>query len=250
MQQSNGYILIFSLITTIVIGGLLSLASVGLKPAQLKAEELDTKQQILSAVMELGPEDDVLEIYDNRITSIIVNVDGEVINTNTDGETIEAEDVDIGKQFKRPVDSRLLPVFIFQDENSDQVLSYIFPVYGNGLWDNIWGYVALDTDLVTVRGARFAHAGETPGLGARITTIEVQDRYRGKKIYNDLGDLISVSMLKAENNPPDALDPHHVDGMSGATITGRGVNNMLKNYFDYYDAYIKKIKQQGGPVTS
>lgn len=249
MRQSNTYIIIFSIVTTIIIGGLLSLASVGLAPAQKKAEELDTKRQILSAVMELQKEDDVLQIYDKRISSIVVNIDGEIVETDDAGNPIIAENVQVNKQYKKPPEERLYPVFQFKGEGSGEIEAYIFPVFGNGLWDNIWGFIAMETDLVTVKGARFDHAGETPGLGARITSIEVQDRFQGKKIYNDLGELVSVSMLKGENNPPDALDPHHIDGMSGATITGTGVNNMLKNYFTYYEAYIEKIKQ-GESVAS
>ena len=243
MQQSNTYILIFSLITTVIIGGLLSLAAVGLAPAQKVAIELDTKSQILGAVMELSPEDDVLEIYDERISSIVVNTNGEVVETGEEGEPLIAENVNIEKQYKVTPEDKLLPVFKFHKEGSDEVEAYIFPVYGNGLWDNIWGYIAVETDLVTIRGARFAHAGETPGLGARITEIEVQDRFAGKKIYNDLGELVSVTMMKGEDTDPEYLDPHHVDGMSGATLTAKGVNEMLERYFNYYDAYIQKIKE-------
>ena len=95
----------------------------------------------------------------------------------------------------------------------------MLPVYGYGLWNNIWGFVALQADLNTIQGVKFQHAGETPGLGARIETDQdVQDRYKGKTIY-DQGKLVSVTMMKGEGNDYSD-DPHQVDGMSGATLDG------------------------------
>ena len=251
MQRSNTYIVIFSLVLTIFLGGLLSLASVGLRPAQKKAEELSTKRQILSAVMEVDPNANVLPIFAERITSIVVDSKGNVVEQDQEGNPIDdASKVDIEKQYKLPPDERIYPVFMFHEKgNPDNVTGYIFAFYGNGLWDNIWGYVALDTDMNTVEGAVFDHKGETPGLGARITDQQVQARFKGKKIFNDEGDLVSVSMLKGENNPPAALDEHNVNGMSGATITGKGVNRMLQNYFGYYLPYIEKLKENNKKVA-
>jgi Na+-transporting NADH:ubiquinone oxidoreductase subunit C len=235
---------------TIVIGGLLALASVGLGPQQRIAVELDTKAKILGSVMNLEPGMDILQTYESRIEGIVVNIDGEEVTTNEKGENLIAENIDIKKEYRKEPENRLYPVFKFTEENNDQVDAYIIPVFGNGLWDNIWGYIALETDLVTIRGAKFDHAAETPGLGARITEINVQDRFRGKKIYNDLGELVSVSMLKREGNPEEALDPHHVDGMSGATLTSKGVNVMLKNYFSYYKAYFDKVENNNSMALS
>ena len=76
----------------------------------------------------------------------------------------------------------------------------MLPVYGYGLWNNIWGFVALKSDLNTVQGVKFQHAGETPGLGARIESDEeVQNRYKGKTIF-DQDKLVSVTMMKGEGN--------------------------------------------------
>ena len=105
-------------------------------------------------------------------------------------------------------------------------------MFGNGLWDWISGFVALDKDLNKVVGVAFDHKTETPGLGARISSEEIQSRYKGKKIFNELGDLVSIKMLKKENNIN--LTFHEVDGMSGATITANGLNDMLKNYLDFF----------------
>jgi Na+-transporting NADH:ubiquinone oxidoreductase subunit C len=215
-----------------------------LKPRQQRSIELDTKQKILGAVVDIkkmkGAE--ILETYNKTIEGIVVDINGNTVEQDTDGNAVEASDVDVAKNFKKLPEDRLFPVYKYhQPGNPEDVEAFILPVYGNGLWGNIWGYIALDTDLNTLKGAVFDHASETPGLGARITAPDVQDRYVGKKIFDESGNLKSVAMLKGENNPSSALDEHHIDGLSGATITGNGVNAMLRNYFEYYDAYFQKI---------
>lgn len=200
---------------------------------------LDTQKKILGAVMDVQPTDDIPAIYQERIQSLVVDSQGEEI-TEVDGATVTAESIDVGKQFKLPAEDRLYPVYKFMGENSDEVEAYILPVYGNGLWDNIWGYIALESDMETIRGVVFDHAGETPGLGARITTIEVQERFKGKKIYDDLGELVAVRMVKGEGGDPSIYNNNEVDGMSGATITATGVNNMLQKYLGYYEPYLEQ----------
>jgi Na+-transporting NADH:ubiquinone oxidoreductase subunit C len=244
VRQSNAYIIIFTLITTIVVGGTLALTSILLGPAQKKSVELDTKSQILNAVMEIKKGDDVLAIYDSKITSLVVDTEGNPVTQDEKGNPLIAEEVDVAKNYKVPAPERRLPVFKFMSEaDSTKLEAYILPIYGNGLWDRIWGFVALDNDLETIKGVSFGHKGETPGLGARISDDPViSERYEGKKIYDDQGKLVSVSMVKGEKGEP--LDDHHVDGMSGATMTGNGVNNMFREYLKSYEAYFKKVKAQ------
>ncbi|MEQ8425072.1 MAG: NADH:ubiquinone reductase (Na(+)-transporting) subunit C [Cyclobacteriaceae bacterium] len=244
MRQSNTYIIIFTLITTVFVGGTLAVTSILLGPRQAKSIEYDTKSQILGAVMTITEEDDVLGIYDSRIKSLVVNSNGEEVTTDDKGQPIVAEKVDVSKNYKLKPEERLLPVFKYVNESdSTQIEAFILPVYGNGLWDRIWGFVALDSRLETIKGVSFGHKAETPGLGARISDDPViSERYEGKKIYNDQGKLVSVEMVKGEKGAP--LDEHHVDGMSGATMTGNGVNKMLMEYLNAYQSYFEKIKSQ------
>lgn len=244
MRQSNSYILIFSAILTVVLGGLLALAAVGLGPIQAEQVAIDTRKKILSAVMDISkvPATEIQAVYDKNIESLVVNRAGEVVEQDLEGNSLVAENVDVAREFKKNPDDRLYPVFKFMSEgNSGDVDAYIIPIYGNGLWDNIWGYIALEKDLSTIRGVVFDHKGETPGLGARITSIEVQERYRGKKIYDDLGKLVAVEMMKGETGDPSIYGENEVDGISGSTITAKGVNNMLRNYLSYYQEYFTKI---------
>lgn len=277
MRQSNSYIIIFSIALTVVLGGLLALAATALKPAQKESVKLDTQKQILSAVMDIKSlaGEEVDSVYQAQISSLIVNYKGEEITTNAAGETIEAEKVDIRKEFKKVSSAKklyveaaeleesgkaeeakakkaeaesimqnvLLPVFRFKPSaDATDFTAYILPTYGNGLWNNIWGFLALQGDMNTIEGISLDHVGETPGLGARITESEVQSRYEGKKIYNE-GKLVSVTMVKGEGNTD--LGEHRVDGMSGATLTANGVNAMLEVYLESYQPYIEKLKGAG-----
>lgn len=251
MQQSNAYVITFSVILTVVLGLLLSGTSEVLRPIQKKAEELDTKKQILGAVVDPSEirkmkDEEIEAFYESRIASKVVNINGEEVEEDKDGTPVNAETVDVGKNYKRSPEDRLYPVFIYhEDGNEEEVIAYILPVYGNGLWDNIWGYLALQTDLSTIEGVTFSHAAETPGLGARITSSDVQGRFTGKSIYDEGGNLQSVAMQKGEGRDYSG-EPHKVDGLSGATITADGVNKMIRSYMSHYEAYLKRKKEEKG----
>ena len=261
MQQSNGYIIGFILVLCILIGGLLAGASIVLGPAQQQSLELDTKHQILAAVRSLVdvPEKgtDILALYDNRISSTIVNYNGEEVTQDADGKPLVAEEVSIAGNYKLDAKDRLYPVFSLVDENdTSKVEAYILPVYGNGLWDRIWGYVALDATVETIVGTSFDHKAETPGLGQRIATPEIQNRFVGKKIFDENGKLVSVMMIKGEHGGGEASisyyedEPHMVDGMSGATLTANGVNTMMKSYLLGYRNFFKRIKGTASQNTA
>ncbi|MCG8340823.1 MAG: NADH:ubiquinone reductase (Na(+)-transporting) subunit C [Cytophagales bacterium] len=243
MQRSNLYVILFSLILTITLGGILALASEGLAPLKQKQIALDIKKQILSAVMEVTPNDDVLSIYHERIKPLVVDIEGNFVEKDEEGDSITVENISVRRQYKLPAEKRYYPVYEFVSKtNSQDVEAYILPVFGVGLWDYIWAYVAVANDLNTIKGIAFDHEKETPGLGARITDKEIQRRYIGKKLYNDIGKLVSVTMVKGETRNPHQYDKHHVDGMSGATKTAEGVNDMLFNYTRYYQKYFDKLK--------
>ncbi len=241
MQQSNAYIIAFAAGLTIVLGGLLATTAVSLKDRQKEQVELDAKKQILSAVMDTRGIDKakLAEIYSQRIQSVVVDANGDEVSLEGKDKLSKAEDISIRKEYKKNAAERLYPVYKYMSE-SGQVDAYILPMYGFGLWDDIWGFAAVKPDFNTLKGVVLDHKAETPGLGARITSAEVQDRYKGKLLRNSKGELVSVAMMKGENNA--SLTDYQVDGMSGATITANGVNAMLKNYISQYDAYFKSVQ--------
>ena len=155
------------------------------------------------------------------------------------GEAVEgvlAEKIDMAKERKKPESERLLPLFIYEQGGEKY---YIVSVRGNGLWDEIWGNIALESDLSTITGAAFDHKGETPGLGAEIKdNPNFAKKFKGKKIYDE-GEYVSVTVRKGGAKDPE----HDVDGISGATVTADGVTEMLHRGIKYYEPYFKTLKQ-------
>jgi Na+-transporting NADH:ubiquinone oxidoreductase subunit C len=241
VQQSNTYIIVFALCLTFTLGAVLSGASVLLKDKQDAQVLFDTKKKILGAVEDISGIKDrsvIEQRYDSKVMSIVVDFNGNLVEKDSKGNPVSAEKINIQKNHKVSKEDRLYPVFIYKDENGNPD-AYIFPMFGAGLWDWISGYVALDNDLNTIRGVAFDHKSETPGLGARITDDAVRNRYKGTQIYEG-NQLVSVTMVKGEGNK--GLNNHQVDGMSGATLTGKGVNQMLGYYLECYQGYINKTK--------
>lgn len=248
MQQSNRYIILFSLSLTVILALLLAGVSQGLGPLQKKAQDLDTKKQILGAIPSekeaLGSMEDeqILARYAEVISSEVADYQGNLVDINAKGGPMVAEQVNIEKNYKKPVEDRMFPIFKY---TSGGEVSYIVPTFGAGLWDAIWGFIAITPDLKSVIGVSFDHKGETPGLGARITSDEVQERYRKKSLYDANGEFVAITMVKGEKTPVDRLNSNKVDGMAGATLTANGVNDMLLNYIGYYQKYFDKHVRGG-----
>lgn len=235
MRQSNLYIVTYAAILTVVCGGLLAFASESLKEKQQENIALEQKENILATVMTLKEEDNASVIYAKRVKAFVVDYNGNVV------EGKATTDIDVAAEYKKPAKDRLLPVYEFRGEADPNKIEYVvLPLHGFGLWDRIWGYVALQADFNTIQGTVFQHKGETPGLGARIASEEIQDRYKGKQVFEG-EQIAAVEMMKGEGNDY-ANQNHKVDGMSGATLTAKGVNNMLKDYLICYENYIKKTK--------
>lgn len=240
-KNSTGYILFYTVVVTLVCGITLYLVSNTLKPAQDANVELDKKKRILSTFVTLDKSWDnkkIEEIFNKRVKGFVVNYNGE------EQKDIKASDVDIEKENKKPVKDRMYPVFLVSTEKDPNIIEYyVFSGSGKGLWDKISTYFALKSDLNTIKGVVFDHKAETPGLGARIKDDEaVYSRYSGKTIFE--GDQLQpVIMMKGEGNDYSS-NPHAVDGMSGATKTAVGVNDMLIEYLDAYQNFIKKNKNK------
>ena len=233
MRQSNIYIIIYSAALTIVCGGLLALAAEGLKERQQANVEHEQKTNILSTVMTLNETDNVEAIYAKRVNAFVIDYNGNV------QPVLTAKDIVIAAEYKKAPQERMLPVYEFKSEtDSSKVEAVVLPVYGYGLWNNIWGFVAPKEDFNSVQGISFKHAGETPGLGARIESEEIQGRYKEKTIFEN-GSVVSIVMQKGEGKDYGS-DKHKVDGMSSATLTGKGVNKMLLDYFTCYKNYLMK----------
>lgn len=252
-MDSTSSVIRFVVIMTAGVAFSLALLSVSWG-GQIKANEaVFNKRAILGAVSSYLSEDPKLmsdgqidELFASKVEQIALDMSGAVLNET---DIVDAgykggkpENIDLAKEKKKPEAQRIFPLYIF---NSEKGKSYILSVRGNGLWDEIWGNIALKDDLTTIAGATFDHKGETPGLGAEIKDNPTfPSRFRGKKIFNDAGVYTSVEVKKTGGT---ANNPYAVDGISGATVTADGVEEMLQRGIKYYLPYLNK--QAGAKKT-
>lgn len=219
-----------------------------LKPIHKKNEALYAKTAILAAVQSDLPsaaneltEAQVMDIFSNQIEQKVFDMKGNPVSA----EQVQAagypggkaEHIDMAAEAKKPEADRLLPMYVFTSDKGKK--NYILSVRGKGLWDAIWGNIALESDLKTIAGVDFDHQAETPGLGAEIKDNAAWKRqFTGKSIYNAEGDFVAVEVVKGGAKVPT----YQVDGISGATITADGVEEMLKRGLNYYQPILASIK--------
>lgn len=245
MQHSKPYSIGFILIITALFGLLLALAASALRERQQFNEEVNVKRNILMAVGVLDRDremelEEIDAMYQESVQSFAVDPEGTIV------EGVSGESLDLEVVLQDPDTSQhRYPVFVATDAGGSTV--YAIPVFGKGLWSTLYGYLALEADLETVRGMTFYAHGETPGLGAEIEQAWFQDNFVGKKIY-DAGALRTIQVVKGtvENRIQDPGErDYFVDGISGATITGRGVSNLLETKVALYEPFFRRIRAGG-----
>jgi Na+-transporting NADH:ubiquinone oxidoreductase subunit C len=219
-----------------LVATLLSFVAEQLKPFQEKNVEIEKKLDILRSVgiaRDIDDVDDkdtfVEEAYEKNITkSFTIDIEGELKTE------VDAFKVNLKAELAKSSEEMNLPVYVYAGESGEEI--FILPMQGKGLWGPIWGYVALEEDMTTIYGAIFAHAKETPGLGAEINTEWYQAQYLGKKIFDETGKFTSVRVLKGGADPDD---PHAVDAISGGTITSVALQEMMEVCLGNYETFFK-----------
>lgn len=230
--NKNQYTIIYATIMVVVVAVMLAIAATQLKPYQDANVLIEKRQNILKSVNITADVKQVNELFANTIKEMII--------VNSKGEKVEGDAfaIDLKVEHSKPVDQRKLPVYIA--ELGDKGKVYIIPLRGTGLWGPIWGYIALTSDMNTIYGANFDHQGETPGLGAEINTESFQKPFTGKKIFDESGRFTSITVAKAGEK---AVPEHSVDGISGGTITSKGLEKMLYDDLASYQEFFKSLKQ-------
>lgn len=232
-RNSNGYTFLFAAIMVVVVGALLAFAATSLKDLQDENVKKEKMQNILASVGVVVEREEA----PNQFTSVIK----EQLALKSDGsvdESAKAFDIDLKSELSKKVEDQRFPLYVAEQDGKK---FYIVPLRGAGLWDAIWGYVALEEDLNTIKGTVFDHKGETPGLGAEITQKWFQDRFVGEKILNQSGEIVGVAVAKGNTDP--SKEDNKVDAISGATITGDGVTNMIKERLSNYKNYFANQKK-------
>lgn len=231
-KQSNAYIIIYIIILVVVVGTALAFTSMSLRDRQQANIDADKMKQILASLNISVEKDSIIAEFDRVIISnYCVNSDG----MRVDGA--DAFTVDMAKQAKLPPSERLLPVY--EARLNEGSLKFVLPAYGAGLWGPIWGYISIDDDGSTIYGAYFSHQGETPGLGAEIAKPLFSNQFVGKELFKN-GNFFPIEVVKAGMKPVGNAD--FVDGVSGGTITSKGVGAMLDNCLTPYQSFLNIVR--------
>ena len=228
-KNSNGYTFTFAILMVVVVGTLLAVASQGLKSRQDKNTSDKKMINILSAIKVEATRANAQEMFDTYV------VESKIIS----GKDLSAAafDVDIQKEFRDKnlkLSDRNYPLYICEKNGSRY---YVIPVVGTGLWGPIWGFVALESDDKTIYGATFDHKGETPGLGAETKQGFYSDQYAGEMVADTSGTFLPIVVVK--DGSGKGMNSK-VDGITGGTITSKGVEEMttrtLAVYVNYFNA--------------
>lgn len=263
-KNSNGFTFGFSAVLVIVVGTILATLAVVLKEPQQANLKQEKMKAILMATGVMSEDDDMADapaIFEKTIIKrlVVSGTDGTIKSENSGaidaGNKEDAFNIALQKEYAanvKPIKSKYKkdpktmiakikeldldwPLYV-ADVNGETL--YIIPMEGTGLWGPIWGYVTLAGDLNTIKGVTLAHKGETPGLGAEISTPKFQDQYTGKTIFD--GDkYVSIEVLKGGGAREN---PHAVDGITGGTITSVGVGEMFYRSLDLYVPYFNTVK--------
>ena len=229
-KNSNSYTFGFAILMVIIVGSLLALASQGLKTRQEKNATDKKMMSILSAINIDATRENAQEMYNKYV------IDSKIIS----GKDLNAEafNVDIKKEFRDKnisVSDRNYPLYICEKDGDKY---YIIPVVGTGLWGPIWGFVALESDFKTIYGANFDHKSETPGLGAEIKYASYSDQYTGETISDTTGSFQPIIVVK--DGSGSGINSK-VDGITGGTITSKGVEEMTTRTLEVYVNYFKSL---------
>ena len=221
--------ILFAAVLSLVCGSLLTLASTGLKEYQFKNIELDKHKNILKSVGLLDDEDAPLQktvekLYSENIRQIWIEVEGNIVPEQRKGKND-------------------LPVYLFSQQGKIQ--AYIIPIHSRGLWGKISGYMAIKNDGATISGFTVYSHQETPGLGGEIEKKWFQNNFKGKKILDDQNNFVSIAIVKGsvKERIPESRRKNFVDGISGASMTGKFLSAGLKQTLSEYEPFSERFRK-------
>ena len=232
--DSNKHTYLFAAIMVITVAFVLSFTSESLKELKVDNIKKEKMQNILFAAGINVSRDESEELYTQYIIEeLSLTNNGDIDNS------VSAFNINLALEIKKDINNQRFPLYV---ANIDDNRYYIIPLRGNGLWNAIWGYMALKEDVNTIKGVSFGHQAETAGLGAEITEDWFTNSFVDEKILNDNGDFVGVYVTKTNNDPENTdKNDNEVDAISGATITGDGVADMIKERLENYLPYFNNI---------
>ena len=208
------------------------------------------------------PSVDVQAVYESKVVPLLVELDtGNILSKESYPQGISVDTYDLKKMSSDPVFGRAVDagedianirnrpkhIFVYKVMEGNKLKSIILPIYGYGLWSTLYGFVSLGDDLKTIQGITYYDHAETPGLGGEVDNAKWKALWPGKQAFDEAGN-VAISVIKGLVNPKSAKAKYQVDGLAGATITTRGVHNMLNYWLGEkgYGRLISTLKQGGG----
>lgn len=240
-KNSNGFTFGFAIIMVVLVGAILAVAAMALKPAQSENIKREKMKDILAAIqLDVTMEEAPNAFQDYVKERLVIDYSGKVISSKTGSIDPASKEGDafyvkVKKEFRsinNPED-RNYPLFICEKDGKKY---YVIPMVGKGLWGPIWGYVSVESDYKTIFGASFDHKTETPGLGAEIKEDFFEKQFSGEEIKSN-GDFTEIKVVKGNSDPSNK---HAVDGITGGTITSVGVQEMVNRTLAVYNTYFTK----------
>jgi Na+-transporting NADH:ubiquinone oxidoreductase subunit C len=229
-KNSNLYTFGFAFSMVVIVGTLLAIASEGLKELQEKNKDDKKMINILGAINVNADRSNAKELFNKYV------IDSKIISGNN--PSAQAFAIDIQKEFRDKnlnITDRNYPLYECRKEGNTY---FVIPVVGNGLWGPIWGFVALESNYRTVYGATFNHKAETPGLGAEINQSSYSNQYSGEFISDLAGQFQPIVVVK--DGSGYGINSK-VDGITGGTITSKGVEEMTNRTLEVYVNYFNSL---------
>ena len=234
-MHSNRYTLIFTTTITMVLAFILSSVFSSLDDLTQKNIQADIKKNILSS-LDFSPTvedpwtvENVEEIFNESIVSFVVNSSGKVVPNKLPEDIDPKLDQDLFPLYKKVVDGK--------------IDGFAIPISGKGLWGTMYGYFAIEPDGATAKGITFYRHIETPGLGAEVDKPWFQQNFVGKRFIDDDGNLVGIQTVKGKVDESSDEAYHLVDGITGATMTSRGLNQFLLKGLQTYNPYFDQIRK-------
>lgn len=239
-KESTARTLMVALVVCLVCSVFVAGAAVALKPTQVDNRQLDKQRSIL-AIAGLGEAEmsgkQVKELFASRIRARVVDLQAGKFTDELNAATFDplkaAKDPKLsdalgGEQDIASIKRRERFTTVYLVETAEgQLETLILPVRGYGLWSTLHGFMAVKGDLNTVAGFGFYQHAETPGLGGEVDNPKWKALWPGKTLFNEQGEPV-IAIVKGSVDPQSAQAIHQVDGLAGATLTSKGVDNLLK----------------------
>ncbi len=256
-QYSNAYIIGFATAICLVCSIVVSTSAVALRDRQDRNKVLDrqTKVLVVAGVLEEGQAasaEEIEKLFESNIRTRVVDLASGEYDDSVDPKTYDQRKAtkDPGLSSAAPPNNAGLTrvpekALVYQRMDGDEIQSLILPIEGKGLWSTLYGFIALAPDTTTIEGITFYEHGETPGLGGEVDNPNWKALWIGRKAYDESWQP-AIEVIKGAAGPP-AEEPYQVDGLSGSTLTSRGVTNLVQFWLgeNGFDSYLEKLRSQG-----